>query len=118
MVLAKKSLGDLQQARGRMIGLEDRQMRTREIGAARHVGARPHKACQIAGVDARAAAMAGPRPARNDCSSPAVLPTPIQGLSDEERDALLRVANELRFGDLHAARILPALADGGLYLAS
>jgi len=38
-------------------------------------------------------------------------------LSAEEREALLRVANEPRFADVPPERIVPALADEGVYLA-
>jgi transposase InsO family protein len=39
-------------------------------------------------------------------------------LSNEEREQLLRVANEPHFADLPPERIVPALADQGVYLAS
>jgi hypothetical protein len=43
---------------------------------------------------------------------------PAHALSAEERARLLRVANEPRFADLPPARIVPTLADEGVYLAS
>jgi hypothetical protein len=45
-------------------------------------------------------------------------PTPAHALTDEERETLLRVANEPRFADMPPARIVPTLADEGVYLAS
>jgi transposase InsO family protein len=47
-----------------------------------------------------------------------VRPTPARSLSAEEREQLMRVANEPRFADLPPARIVPTLADRGVYLAS
>jgi hypothetical protein len=49
----KKSRGDLQQGRGRMIGLEDRQALARDIHVAHAAGARLKPACAIAGIDLR-----------------------------------------------------------------
>jgi transposase InsO family protein len=48
----------------------------------------------------------------------AVRPTPAHALSAAEREELLRVANEPRFADVPPARIVPALADEGVYVAS
>ena len=43
---------------------------------------------------------------------------PAHALSTEERAEVLRVANEPRFADLPPARIVPMLADEGVYVAS
>jgi transposase InsO family protein len=48
----------------------------------------------------------------------AVRPTPAHTLSPREREELLRVANAPRFADVPPARIVPMLADEGVYLAS
>mgnify|MGYP000504080617 CR=1 FL=1 len=45
-------------------------------------------------------------------------PTPAHALSPTERAEVLRVANEPRFADVPPARIVPRLADEGVYLAS
>jgi putative transposase len=47
-----------------------------------------------------------------------VHPTPGHALSPAERAELLRVANEPRFAAVPPARIVPMLADEGVYLAS
>jgi putative transposase len=103
-----------------MIGLEDRQTLTREIEAVCHAGARVHRACELVGVAARTLqrwkAQGGL--VTGDRRPGAVRPTPAHALSDEEREALLHVANAPRFADLPPARIIPALADEGVYLAS
>ncbi len=48
----------------------------------------------------------------------AVRPVPSHALSAAERAQLLRVANEPRFAAVPPARIVPMLADEGVYLAS
>jgi transposase InsO family protein len=47
-----------------------------------------------------------------------VRPPPIHALGDAEREQILSLANEPRFADLPPARIVPALADEGVYIAS
>ena len=103
-----------------MIGLEDRQALARDIDAAHAAGARLQPACEIAGIELRTlqrwkaqqGLLAG------DGQPQAVRPTPSHALSPTERAALLAVANEPRFADVPPARIVPALADEGVYLAS
>ena len=53
LVLSKRTRGDLQQGRRRMIGLEDRQALAQDIGAAHSARARLRPACEIAGNDMR-----------------------------------------------------------------
>lgn len=48
----------------------------------------------------------------------AVRPTPPHALTAQERAAVLQAANEPRFADMPPARIVPTLADEGVYLAS
>jgi len=45
-------------------------------------------------------------------------PKPAHALSEAEHAGILAVANEPRFAELPPARILPALADEGRYIAS
>jgi transposase InsO family protein len=47
-----------------------------------------------------------------------VRPVPAHALSAAERAEVLRVANEPRFADMPPARIVPMLADEGVYVAS
>lgn len=103
-----------------MIGLEDRQSLARDIEAAHRVGARLRLACEVAGIDVRtlqrwkahAGLVAG------DGRPDAVRPTPAHALTCAEREQIVRVANEPRFADTPPARIVPALADEGVYVAS
>ena len=103
-----------------MIGLEDRRSLAQDIQAAHEAGARLHQACEVAGVDVRTLQRwrAGDGLQRGDGRPQAVRPTPGHALSTAEREQILRVANEPRFADMPPARIVPALADEGVYLAS
>ena len=103
-----------------MIGLEDRQMLAQDIHAAHDAGARLRLACEIAGIDERTLqrwkAHAGL--VSGDGRPQAVHPVPSHALSEHERTRLLDVANEPRFCAVPPARIVPMLADEGVYLAS
>lgn len=103
-----------------MIGLEDRTVLAQDIDTARRNGARLERACAEAGITVRTlqrwkrngGLVAGDR---RPC---AVRPMPAHALTAQERQELLRIANEPRFADKPPARIVPALADEGVYLAS
>jgi putative transposase len=58
------------------------------------------------------------RPAVGDRRPLAERPMPAHALTEEERARILAVANEPRFADQPPARIVPALADEGVYIAS
>ena len=103
-----------------MIGLEDRRSLAQDIDMAHDAGARLHLACAIAGINERTLqrwkAHAGL--VQGDGRPQAVRPTPGHALSPDERTQLLSVANEPRFASVPPARIVPMLADEGVYLAS
>jgi transposase InsO family protein len=103
-----------------MIGLEDRQALAREINTAHAAGARLQPACAVAGIDVRTLqrwkACAGLT--AGDGRPAAARPMPSHALSPAERAALLAVANEPRFAAVPPARIVPMLADEGIYLGS
>ena len=103
-----------------MIGLEDRQTLARDIEAAHQAGARLHLACEVAGIDVRTLQRwkAHQGLVSGDGRPDAVRPTPTHALTPAEREQILCVANEPRFADMPPARIVPALADEGVYLAS
>lgn len=103
-----------------MIVLEDRQEHARAIQAAREAGARLHQACEVAGISARTLQRweAHQGLETGDGRPTAVRPMPSHALSEAERAEVLRVANEPRFADMPPARIVPMLADEGVYLAS
>jgi transposase InsO family protein len=103
-----------------MIRLEDRQVLAQDIQAAHQAGARLAPACALAGIELRTLqrwkAQAGL--VLGDGRPRAVRPTPEHALSEAERAQLLSVANEPRFAAVPPARIVPVLADEGVYLAS
>jgi len=103
-----------------MIGLEDRQSMARDIHTAHDAGARLRLACDTAGINTRTLQRwkAHDGLAKGDGRPQAVHPIPAHALSEVERADLLRVANEPRFCAVPPARIVPMLADEGIYLAS
>ncbi|MDB5971446.1 MAG: putative transposase [Hydrocarboniphaga sp.] len=103
-----------------MIVLEDRRSLARDIATAHSTGARLRMACDIVGIDERTLQRWKAQDGLNagDGRPQALRPAPSHALSAAERDALLVVANEPRFASVPPARIVPMLADEGVYLAS
>ena len=103
-----------------MIGLEDGQALARDIHGAHAAGARLKPACAVAGIDLRTLQrwQAGEGLTGGDRRPQAVRPIPGHALSEAERARVLAVAKEPRFAAVPPARIVPMLADEGLYLAS
>ena len=103
-----------------MIGLEDRRSLAQDIDIANTAGARLHLACSTAGIDLRTLQRwkAAKGLQTGDGRPSAVHPTPGHALSEDERAKLLEVANEPRFAAVPPARIVPMLADEGVYIAS
>jgi len=103
-----------------MIGLEDRRQIAQDIETAHRAGARLRMACTTAGIDVRTLqrwkAQDGLQ--TGDRRPGALRPLPAHALTAQERQRVLEVANEPRFADLPPARIVPALADEGTYIAS
>jgi transposase InsO family protein len=103
-----------------MIGLGDRLDLARNIDVAHQAGARLAPACEIAGIEVRTLQRwkAHQGLVRGDGRPQAVHPAPAHALSAQERAQVLCVANEARFADVPPARIVPMLADEGVYVAS
>ena len=103
-----------------MIGLEDRRALAQDIGVAHGAGARLRLTCETAGIDARTLQRwkASDGLVGGDGRPQAVRPIPAHALSDTERAQVLAVANAPRFASVPPARIVPMLADEGIYLAS
>ena len=101
-----------------MIRLEDRQAIAQAVEQAQQAGARLRPACELAGIDVRTLQRwkAGDGLVRGDRRPDAVREPPAHALSEVERARLLQVANEPRFADVPPARIVPMLADEGVYL--
>ena len=103
-----------------MIRLEDRQQMAAAIDQAHAAGARLKRACEVADIDVRTLQrwkVAGGL-THGDRRPHAVRPSPAHALSEAERAEILRVANEPRFAEVPPARIVPMLADEGVYVAS
>ena len=102
-----------------MTRLEDRQTLVRDIEQACADGSRLAPACALAGIDARTLRrwQSGDGLRRGDRRPDADRPMPSHALSEAERARIIEVANEPRFAETPPARIVPALADEGVYLA-
>jgi len=102
-----------------MIGLEDRQALAQDIAIAHAAGARLRLACETAGIELRTLQRWQTKGEIKPDGRPlAVRATPKHALSEAERAQVLAVANEPRFAAVPPARIVPMLADEGVYLAS
>jgi transposase InsO family protein len=103
-----------------MTRLEDRQTLMAEIASACAAGARLAPACGLAGIDLRTFQRwrAEDGQVRADRRPEAVRPRPRHALSEAERARMVALANAPRFASTPPARIVPALADEGVYLAS
>lgn len=103
-----------------MTSLEDRQSIARAVDEAHRGGARLRRACAEAGITLRTLQRwkGSSGLERGDRRPQAVRPTPAHALSEAEREEILRIANEPRFAELPPARIVPMLADEGVYVAS
>jgi putative transposase len=103
-----------------MTRLEDRQILATEINEACAAGARLAPACSLAGIDVRSFQRwrAEDGQVQPDRRPEAVRPRPSHALSEAERARIIELANQPRFADMPPARIVPALADEGIYVAS
>jgi putative transposase len=103
-----------------MISLEKRQKIAAMIEQARREGARLKAACEVGGIDARTLQRWETNDGLQDGDRRpgAMRPLPAHALSTQEREQILQIANEPRFAALPPARIVPTLADEGVYIAS
>jgi transposase InsO family protein len=102
-----------------MILVEDRQMTAERIVQAQRKGARLKAACGLAGIDVRTLQRWKREGLQHGDRRPhAIRPTPAHALSAHERERIVQIANESRFAELPPARIVPMLADEGIYLAN
>jgi putative transposase len=103
-----------------MTRLEDRQTLVAEIASACAAGARLAPACGLAGIDLRTFQRwrADDGQVRADRRPEAARLRPAHALSEAERARIVALANSPRFASTPPARIVPALADEGIYVAS
>jgi transposase InsO family protein len=99
---------------------EDRQTLVHQITEARAGGSRQAQACALAGIDPRTIQRWRKNDglSRGDRRPDAIRPAPSHALTEEERERIVEVANEARFAETPPARIVPVLADEGVYIAS
>jgi putative transposase len=103
-----------------MTRLEDRQILVHLITQARVGGSRQAPACALAGINPRTIQRwrNGDGLIRGDRRPDAIRPAPSHALTETERARIVAVANEARFAETPPARIVPVLADEGVYIAS
>jgi putative transposase len=103
-----------------MTHLEDRLILVRDIEQACADGSRLAPACALGGIDTRTLRRwkAGDGSIQGDRRPDAERPVPSHALSEAERAQIVAVANEPRFAETPPARIVPMLADEGIYIAS
>jgi len=103
-----------------MTRLEDRQTLIGQIAEARGNGARQAPAYALAGIDPRTIQRWRKNDGltRGDRRPDAIRPALSHALTDEERAQIIEIANEPRFAETPPARIVPVLADEGVYIAS
>ena len=103
-----------------MIPLEDRKALVALIDEATAAGARLSEACALAGIDPRTVQRwrAAKGLEVGDRRQTAARPAPRNRLSDEERAQILEIANQPEYAEVPPTRIVPTLADEGVYVAS
>ena len=103
--------------RGRLISASTRQQTIELISEACLAGARKRKACEVIGVSVRTLER---WEKDNGCHDrrKMVKRTPVNKLTQEQRDMVITTANNGVYRDLPPCKIVPLLADLGKYIAS
>jgi len=89
----------------------------RLINEAREAGARQTKACEVVGISAKTFQRWSQADNHQDGRLD-VHHEPTNKLSELERHRLVKIANEPAYADLSPSKIVPKLADEGIYIAS
>jgi len=118
LVMKKKSRLDLGGKRGRLISPEDRAQAIALVNEAHASGARKHKACELLNLSLRTVERWEKPAGTQDKRCQAVRPSQANQLTQEERNMILTIANSQEYCDLPPCKIVPRLADEGLYFAS
>ncbi len=116
---AKKSPGDLEGSRGRMINVHDRQRTVELIKQTHEAGASRTKACRELGLSLRTyQRWTQANEVKQDGRPQAVHPEPANKLTRQEREHLLQICNQAAYQSRASSQIVPVLADRGGYMAS
>ena len=104
-------------SRGRLINIDERQHAIELILEACHAGARKQKACEILGLSMRTVERWQKDNGLQD-QRKLVKRIPKNKLSKEQRDMIIATANHAIYRDFPPCKIVPLLADKGVYIAS
>ena len=105
--------------RGRLISSSDRLKVIELIDEARQAGARLKPACDVINISTRTyERWVKEGVSTKDKRLFAKRKTPVNKLTPEEKDEIIKVCNQANFADLTPAQIVPKLADKGEYIAS
>ncbi len=88
------------------------------IGEAVQAGARQKQACEVIELSARTFQRWIKGGVVNDQRLSAARPVPANKLTEQEREAILRICNEPAYSHLAPCQIVPILLDQGIYIAS
>lgn len=100
-----------------MMNEATRQMAKDLLKEACEQGAGKQKSCEIIGISIRTFQRWESKSSTIDQRT-VVIKTPVNRLTEEERQEILNVCNEERFSSLPPKQIVPILADEGRYIAS
>jgi putative transposase len=107
----------LAQRRGRLIPEAERRKILELVDETKQAGARQQAACNIVGIAPRTIQRWKARTSLKDKRGTKTTP-PRNKLSDDEKIQLLCIVNQPQYASLSPAKIVPLLADKGVYLAS
>ena len=109
----------MEQQRGRLTPLSQRQILVKLVNQAITSGARKHKACQCVGISLRTyQRWYANRQLTKDLREQAKRSAPINKLTDKEEQRIIDVCLQDDFVNLTPHQIVPELADKGIYIAS
>ena len=97
--------------------IQEREETLKLIDEARAAGARQHEACEVVGISSKTY-QRWVQPDNQGDGRLEYSREPHNKLSELERQRLVKVANEKAYANLPPSKIVPMLADKGLYLAS
>lgn len=104
--------------RGRLITTHERNQAIALVIEAVMNGARKHKACEMINLSSRTLERWQKLGSNIDGRKNALRPAPANKLTKEERSKVMAVANQAEYRDLSPHKIVPLLADEGIYIAS